>query len=62
VVTAIKSGVGPVIMGRHLPPEYITMVVRHGFLAMPAFPASFIDDQSLQDIANYVSQTPATKK
>jgi mono/diheme cytochrome c family protein len=49
-------------MGRHLPPEYITMVVRHGFLAMPAFPASFIDDQSLQDIANYVSQTPATKK
>ncbi len=57
-----QVGVGPVITGRHLPPEYITTVVRHGFRAMPAFSASFIDDRSLQDIANYVSQTPATKK
>jgi 4-cresol dehydrogenase (hydroxylating) cytochrome subunit len=57
-----QVGVGPVIKGRQLPPEYIEMVVRHGFQGMPAFPASFIDDQSLQDIANYVSQSPATKK
>ena len=43
-----EAKVGPVITGRQLPPEYITAVVRNGFRAMPAFPASFIDDKALR--------------
>ncbi len=54
-----EAGVGPVIKGRELPPQYITAIVRHGFRAMPAFPASFIDDKSLQQVAEYISKAPA---
>lgn len=51
--------VGPVIKGRQLPAPYITAIVRNGFRAMPAFPASFIDDKALQQVADYISQSPA---
>ncbi|MCY1231207.1 4-cresol dehydrogenase [hydroxylating] cytochrome c subunit [compost metagenome] len=54
-----EAKVGPVITGRQLPPEYITAVVRNGFRAMPAFPASFIDDKALRQVAEYISKTPA---
>ncbi|MBT8766065.1 c-type cytochrome [Metapseudomonas boanensis] len=54
-----ESTVGPVIKGRQLPPQYITAVVRSGFRAMPAFPASFIDDKALQQVAEYISKAPA---
>ena len=33
--------------------------VLNGFRAMPAFPASFIDDNSLQQVAEYISKTSA---
>lgn len=56
-----EAGVGPTIKGRNLPPSYITAIVRHGFRAMPAFRTSFIDDQALQSVAEYVSTSPATK-
>lgn len=56
-----EAGIGPVIKGRSLPPQYITAVVRHGFRAMPAFRSSFIDDQSLASVAEFVSQAPAPK-
>ncbi|MBA4501591.1 c-type cytochrome [Marinobacterium marinum] len=54
-----EAGVGPTIKGRSLPPSYITAIVRHGFRAMPAFRASFIDDQALQSVAEYISTSPA---
>ncbi|GGO87217.1 hypothetical protein GCM10011348_39890 [Marinobacterium nitratireducens] len=54
-----EAGVGPVIKGRNLPPSYITAIVRHGFRAMPAFRSAFIDDASLQAVAEYVGNSPA---
>lgn len=51
------SGVGPELRGRQLPPEYIKQVVRHGFLAMPAFPHGAIDDATLDGVALYVSKS-----
>jgi len=53
------AGVGPVIKGRQLPTEYISAVVRHGFRAMPAFTGAYIDDQALQQVAEYISKTTA---
>jgi mono/diheme cytochrome c family protein len=53
------AGVGPVIKGLRLPPELIMQTVRQGLLEMPAFPESFIDNKSLQDLAKYVSEAPA---
>lgn len=52
-----QTGIGPVIKGRELLPEYIIHVVRYGLRAMPAFAASFIDDQALQEAASYVSES-----
>lgn len=57
-----QTGIGPVIKGRRLPAEYTTRVVRYGFRAMPAFPASFIDDQALRGVANYISKSTADRK
>ncbi|GAA3714654.1 hypothetical protein GCM10022421_22620 [Oceanisphaera sediminis] len=51
--------IGPVLAGRGLPPVYISTIVRQGFRAMPAFPASFIDDVSLQQVGEYIQQLPA---
>ncbi len=56
-----EAGIGPTIKGRNLPPSYITAIVRHGFRAMPAFRSSFIDDQALKSVAEYISTSPATK-
>ncbi|WP_020161323.1 c-type cytochrome [Methylobacter marinus] len=50
-------GVGPVIKGRQLTPTYIAAWVRHGWKAMPAFSSAFIDDKTLQRLAEYVSQS-----
>lgn len=52
-------GIGPVITGRQLPPEYITAIVRNGFRAMPAFPASYIDDKTLQSVGEYIQKSAA---
>ncbi|WP_417615409.1 c-type cytochrome [Oceanisphaera sp.] len=54
-----NGAIGPVLAGRGLPPAYISTIVRHGFRAMPAFPASFIDDASLQQVGEYIQQLPA---
>lgn len=54
-----EAGVGPVIKGRQLPPEYIQAIVRNGMRAMPAFPASYIDDKSLQQVGEYIQKSPA---
>lgn len=53
------SSVAPVLKGRQLPPPYIAAVVRSGLRAMPAFPASHIDDQALQRVTEYLARAPA---
>ncbi|MGR6035342.1 MAG: c-type cytochrome [Candidatus Nitrosoglobus sp.] len=45
-----------------MPPEYIIYVVRYGLRAMPAFAASFIDDQAPQEVASYVSKSAVEHK
>ncbi|MGH7229627.1 MAG: c-type cytochrome [Nitrospiraceae bacterium] len=56
-----ETTIGPVIRGRSLDPTFIRLIVRHGNRAMPAFRESEIDDQTLQKLAKYVSQTAADK-
>jgi mono/diheme cytochrome c family protein len=51
------AGVGPVLLGRQLPPEYVQLMVRRGLRAMPAFPASFIDDAALADLGRHIQQS-----
>lgn len=55
---APEVGVGTVIVGRDLPEDYIRSIVRNGFNGMPAFPASFIDDESLAQVSEYLSSVP----
>ena len=54
-----ETGIGPVITGRGLDPVIYTTIARQGNRAMPAFRVSDIDDATLQDLANYLSKTPA---
>ncbi len=56
-----EKGIGPVIKGRQLPPAYISAIVRHGFRAMLALRSSFIDDQALLAVAEYIGNSPAPK-
>jgi mono/diheme cytochrome c family protein len=53
-----EVGVGTPIQGRALPVEYIRFIVRNGFNAMPAFPASYIDDESLAQVTEYIASLP----
>ncbi|MCC2682719.1 MAG: cytochrome c, class [Nitrosospira multiformis] len=48
--------VGPRILGRELPPEYIRAIVRNGSRAMPPFRPSEIDDESLAKLAEYIQR------
>lgn len=57
-----ETGIGPVIKGRKLPPAYTVHIVRNGLRAMPAFPAAFIDDQALREVADYISESAAEQK
>jgi mono/diheme cytochrome c family protein len=54
-----EVGVGTLLAGRELPAEYVRVIVRNGFNGMPAFPASFIDDESITQVAEYLSKLPA---
>lgn len=54
-----EADVGPELKGRQLPPAYISVIVRNGFLAMPAFPHSHLSDDELLAISEYIQQTPA---
>ena len=54
-----EAGIGPVITGRGLDPVVFTTIVRHGNRAMPAFRVTDIDDATLQDLAAYLSKSPA---
>lgn len=54
------TGIGPEIKGRKLPPEYISIIVRNGYLAMPAFRSAEIDNKALSALSGYISSTPST--
>ncbi len=49
-----NQGNGPALRGRNLTADQITRQVRNGGGGMPAFPASRISDQQLNDIIAYV--------
>lgn len=51
------TGIGPVIKGRELPPEYYVHTVRHGLRAMPPFRPTDIDDAMLQRLAETLSRS-----
>jgi mono/diheme cytochrome c family protein len=53
-----EVGVGTVLQGRELPVEYLKVIVRHGFNAMPAFPASYVDDAALAELSKYLASLP----
>lgn len=55
-----ETGVGPVLKGRNLHPAYITAIARQGFRAMPAMRASFIDDDALQSVAEFINKSPVS--
>lgn len=49
-----EVNVGPVILGRNLPPDYIKAIVRNGNRAMPAFRESEINDAALAGVVKHV--------
>lgn len=51
-------GVGTLLEGRELPLDYLKVIVRSGFNAMPAFPASHVDDRSLAEVSKYLASLP----
>ena len=56
-----ETKTGPTIRGLGLDPLYITLIVRNGSGAMPAFREAEIDDQTLEKLAAYVSKQAADK-
>ena len=56
-----EAGIGPVIKGRGFPEMTYMVIVRNGFNAMPAFRVTDIDDDTLKDLASYLSKTPVKK-
>ena len=54
-----EVGIGPVLTGRGLDPLFYSTIARHGNRAMPAFRVTDIDDATLQDLAVYLSKSPA---
>lgn len=51
-----EERVGPRILKRKLPSDYIQGIVRSGRRAMPAFRSSEIDDESLAKLAEFISK------
>ncbi len=56
-----EAGIGPAIKGREFPEMTYMVIVRNGFNAMPAFRVTDIDDETLKDLASYLSHTPVRK-
>ncbi len=54
--------VGPIILGRALPPEFVTMMVRNGRGAMPAFRPTEITGAELAALAGWIAAAPAGAK
>jgi len=54
-----EAGIGPVLLGRGLPPAIFTTIARSGLNAMPAFRVTDVDDDTLQAVAEYLSMSAA---
>ena len=54
-----EAGIGPVLLGRGLPEATFIYFARHGNGPMPAFRRTDIDDATLQELASYLSKSPA---
>jgi mono/diheme cytochrome c family protein len=52
-----ESGVAPGIRGRNLAPALVTLFVRRGSRAMPAFRAAEIDDDALAQLGEWISKS-----
>jgi mono/diheme cytochrome c family protein len=52
-----ESGVAPAIRGRNLAPALVTLFVRNGSRAMPAFRAAEIDDDALARLGEFISKS-----
>lgn len=50
-----EANIGPVLVGRGLPPEFFKAIARSGLNAMPSFRVTDIDDETLQAVARYLS-------
>ena len=59
---APEVNVGPSLGGRGLPEAYIKAIVRNGFNAMPAFPASYVDDESIAKVTEYIATLPLVEQ
>lgn len=59
---APEVNVGPSLGGRSLPEAYIKAIVRNGFNAMPAFPASYVDDESIAKVTEYIAGLPLVEQ
>lgn len=53
-----EVGVGTAIEGRNLPVEFVKAIARNGLNAMPAFPETHIDDETLEAVAEYINTLP----
>ena len=54
-----EAGVGPNLKGRGFPAATYVIIARNGMSAMPAFRVTDIDDATLQNLGEYLSQTTA---
>lgn len=53
--------VGPVLLGRGLPPALTRIMVRNGIGAMPAFRHSEITDEQLEELVAWIEQSEPRK-
>ncbi len=53
------NGIGPALLGRHLPQATVQALARYGSRQMPAFRNSEISDAELAALADWISQQPA---
>lgn len=51
------TGVGPDLSANEYDLDSLRHFVRNGYLAMPAFPESAIDEKTLGEIADYIAKT-----
>jgi len=56
------TNVGPIILGRHLPPASILFMTRNGRNAMPAFRPTEISNAELEKLAAWISASAANPK
>jgi len=54
--------VGPIILGRHLPADYIKMTARNGRNAMPAFRPTEVTNDELNGLATWISTASTPTK